>query len=87
MFNFHSVKQQSEDTSANDLDAFIAHHQAEFGGSPLVRLKTDSLFEARDAKGLTYEDLSILAAIYSCVGDKRGPVLITQDMPSAGSWL
>lgn len=56
-------------------DGFIARH----GGDPLVRLKTSFVFEARDGKGISARELPILAAIYSIIGNKQGPVLITQD--------
>jgi hypothetical protein len=49
------------------------------GTDVVVRLKTQLVFEARDGKGITPRELYVLAAIYSVIGRKQGPVLITQD--------
>jgi hypothetical protein len=48
------------------------------GKDALVRLRTDLVFDARDGNGITPRELSVLAAIYSVIGRKPDPVLITQ---------
>lgn len=55
-------------------DKFVARH----GPQPTVRLKSQLVFEARDGKGITPGELGVLAGIYSVIGNKRRPVLITQ---------
>lgn len=62
------------DTLNTFCEGFIARH----GATPEVRLKTGLVFEARDGKGISARELSVLAAIYSIIGNKPGPVLITQ---------
>lgn len=49
------------------------------GPDPLVRLKTSLVFEARIGTGIKPSELAIIAAIFSVVGNKQGPVRITQD--------
>src|SRR5262245_41152164 len=51
-----------------------------FGADAEVRLRSGFIFEARDGKGMTPCELFILAAIYSCIGSKREPVRITQNV-------
>lgn len=63
---------------SDELSIFCSKFVDRHGAEPLVRLKTQFVFEARDGKGLSPRELSILAAIYSVVGRKHGPVLITQ---------
>jgi hypothetical protein len=53
--------------------------ERQHGKDPLVRLKAKLVFEARDRTGVTSGELAILAAIFSVVGKKKYPVLITQD--------
>ena len=48
------------------------------GRDPLVRLKSELVLEARDGTGIRPDELAVLASIFSVVGDKPGPVLITQ---------
>jgi len=73
----------------HSIDARLAEHDAlkEFsedfsarhGTDPLVRLKSSFIFEVRDGNGVTARELSVLAAIYSVIGNKNGPVMITQN--------
>lgn len=60
-------------------DRFLADYQAEHGRDSSVRIKRSYLFEARDGGGISYRELSVLAAILSIVGRRRKPVRITQD--------
>jgi hypothetical protein len=60
------------------LNSFCQPFVASHGADPMVRLKTGFVFEARDGKGVSARELSVLAAIYSIIGNKQGPVLITQ---------
>ncbi len=55
-------------------DAWKSRH----GADPVVRLKQQLVFEARDRKGINPRELAVLAAIYSVIGNKRRPVLITR---------
>lgn len=55
-------------------DKFVARH----GPQPLVRIKSQLVVEALDGKGITPVELGVLAGIYSVIGKKRLPVLITQ---------
>src|SRR5437867_1627238 len=43
-----------------------------------VRLRKDWLFDVRDRRGLTYREFAALVAIYSVIGNKPEPVLVTQ---------
>jgi hypothetical protein len=65
--DYHSLRQFRE--------AFESRH----GTDPVVRIKRELLFEARDGKGITPRELTVLAAIYSVIGCKAGPVLITRE--------
>ena len=58
--------------------AFRDSFERRNGKDPLVRLKTELVFEARDGTGITPRELFVLAAIFSIVGKKQGPVRITQ---------
>ena len=49
------------------------------GRDPEVRLKTDLLIEARDGSGIKPHEFAVLSAIYSVIGNKEGPVRITQE--------
>jgi hypothetical protein len=69
--------------SCRALDEFISTHEKSFGKCPLVRIKTSLLFEARDQKGLQYDELCILVAIFSVIGNKGFPVRITKDVIQA----
>jgi hypothetical protein len=48
------------------------------GPDATVRIKQDLVFEARNKKGISYRDLTVLAAIFSIIGRRRHPVRITQ---------
>jgi hypothetical protein len=61
------------------LAIFRQDYEQRHGSDALVRLKTDLVFEARDGVGIIPRELWVLAAIYSIIGRKQGPVLITQD--------
>lgn len=47
--------------------------------SPSVRIRTNYLWEARKGTGVTYREFAVLCAVYSVIGDKKGPVRITRD--------
>jgi hypothetical protein len=57
---------------------FYDRFQTQNGTDALVRLRRDLVFEARDGKGITPRELAVLAAIYSVIGKKSGPVRITR---------
>jgi hypothetical protein len=61
------------------LSNFYGNFQQRHGDDAMVRLKTSLVFEARDGKGITPRELCVLAAIYSVIGRKQGPVLISQN--------
>ena len=61
------------------LDRFCRAFEQRHGRDPMVRLKSSLVFEARDGGGITPLELSVLAAIFSVVGRKHGPVLVTLD--------
>ena len=65
--------------SLGPLDLFLKQYQAEHGRDPLVRIKRTHLFEARDGGGISYRELSVLAAIFSILGRRRVPVRITRE--------
>lgn len=60
-------------------DQFLSQYHAEHGRDPSVRIKDTYVFEARDGRGISYRELSVLAAIYSIVGHRREPVRITRE--------
>ncbi|HZQ45919.1 MAG TPA: hypothetical protein VFC07_02810 [Verrucomicrobiae bacterium] len=62
-----------------ELSQFKHSFASRHGPDPLVRLKSTLVFEARDGNGVTPRELAVLAAIFSVVGKKQGPVLITQN--------
>ncbi len=57
---------------------FIKEFEKRHGTDARVRIRTDWLFEVRDHKGMSYPELTVLAAIYSKIGAARGPVRILQ---------
>jgi hypothetical protein len=57
---------------------FCRKFQERNGRDAIVRLKKSFVFDARDGKGITPRQLFVLAAIYSVIGRKRGPVRITK---------
>ena len=62
----------------DDLMRFVNKHGDLYGASPLVRVRHDLFFEARDGKGVSYPEFTVLAAIYSVIGDKKSPPRICQ---------
>ena len=65
------------------LSAFRNAFQTNHGNDVQVRLKTGLVFEARDDEGISYRELSILSAVYSCIGANDKPVRITKDTVQA----
>ena len=63
----------------DDLMRFVNKYGDLYGASPLVRVRHDLFSEARDGKGVTYREFTVLAAIYSVIGDKKSAPLICQD--------
>ena len=61
------------------IHGFHEEFERRYGPEPLVRLRTDLVFEARYGRGITPEELAVLAGIYSVIGNKRTPVHITQN--------
>jgi hypothetical protein len=57
---------------------FVSDFESRNGLDPLVRMRTDFLFEARNHRGMTAQEFSVLAGLYSVIGDKQVPVLIAQ---------
>src|SRR5262249_31956821 len=61
----------------------LAHFRCEFerkhGPDAKVRLAIRFVFEARDNKGMSYQELAVLAAIYSKIGAAKGPLGITRE--------
>ncbi len=53
------------------LEAYISEFEKRHGRDALLRIKKGWVFDARDGKGLSYRELSVLCAIYSVIGDKE----------------
>ena len=53
------------------MEEYIFHFENRYGRDALVRIKADWAFAARDGRGLTYREFSVLCAIYSAIGDKE----------------
>ena len=62
-----------------ELQNFTNAFQKRHGSDTLVRLKSSLVLEAHAGKGITLSEVSVLAAIYSVIGRKQGPVRITQN--------
>jgi hypothetical protein len=60
------------------LSDFRDQFHAKHGNDVLVRIKKGLVFEARDDEGISYRELSILCAVYSCIGAAEKPVRITK---------
>ena len=60
--------------SHTQLSGFVRDFEKRHGTDARVRIRTDWFFEVRDNKGMSYPELAVLAAIYSKIGDARGPV-------------
>lgn len=61
------------------LTGFRRDFERKHGTDAQVRLATNLVFEARDGKGMSYQELAVLAAIYSKIGAARGPVRIIRE--------
>jgi hypothetical protein len=61
------------------LESFRHSFEQCHGPDVLVRIRAGLVWEARGGVGITPRELWVLAAIYSVIGRKPGPVLITQD--------
>jgi hypothetical protein len=51
-----------------ELSEFRNQFQTRHGNDVLVRIRKGLVFEARDNEGISYRELSILSAVYSCIG-------------------
>ncbi|HVY70251.1 MAG TPA: hypothetical protein VHH73_10010 [Verrucomicrobiae bacterium] len=60
------------------LEAFIVEYQRKHGRDAHVRIRADLFWDVKDKRGLTEREFCVLCAIYSVIGDKKGPVRITQ---------
>jgi hypothetical protein len=58
---------------------FIKEFERRHGTDARVRIRTDWVFEVRNNEGMSYQELAVLAAIYSKIGASRQPVRITRD--------
>jgi hypothetical protein len=61
------------------LAEFADQWEQRHGPDAKVRIVIDWVFEALEGTGISYEELAVLAAIYSKIGSKQGPVRITRD--------
>jgi hypothetical protein len=61
------------------LSRFIKEFETRYGTDARVRIRADWVFEVRDGKGMSYQELAVLAAIYSKIGASRRPVRILRD--------
>ena len=61
-----------------ELSEFRNQFHTRHGNDVLVRIKKGLVFEARDNEGISYRELSILCAVYSCIGANEKPVRITK---------
>lgn len=57
-----------------ELASFLASYK--HGNDAQFRIRAEFVFEVRDGTGLSYRHFSILAALYSVIGDSYRPVLI-----------
>ena len=57
---------ESHDSLVSHVSKFESRH----GRDPTVRIRTEWLFDVRDARGLTYREFSVLCAIFSVIGKK-----------------
>ena len=73
----------------NDICGMVANHarlagfrhefERKHGADAQVRLATNFVYEARDSKGMSYQELAVLAAIYSKIGAAKRAVRITRE--------
>jgi hypothetical protein len=76
-----NVTMRNQDRSIEQYHALrnFAHSvSAKFGDLPTVRIRTDIFWDA-DCGRITYPQFSVLAAIYSVIGNQPGAVRITRD--------
>ena len=69
--------------TAESVSSFIATFERVNGRSPTVRIRNDLLWDCVHGS-MTYRDFSVLCAIYSVIGAKEYPVIITRDRIIAG---
>jgi hypothetical protein len=62
-----------------ELSSFRNQFQGRHGNDVQVRIRKGLVFEARDEEGISYRELAILCAVYSCIGAAVHPVRITKD--------
>ena len=60
-----------------EFEDFRTEFESKYGRDCLVRLRRDLVFEARDGRGMNYQELAVFAAILSVLGIRRTPVRIT----------
>jgi hypothetical protein len=65
--------------SHHRLAEFVRKFERKHGADAQVRLATKFVFEAREGKGMSYQELAVLAAIYSKIGVGKRPVRITRE--------
>jgi len=53
------------------MEEYVLHFETRYGRDALVRIKADWAFAARNSRGLTYREFSVLCAIYSAIGNKK----------------
>jgi hypothetical protein len=58
---------------------FVRELEGKHGKDTQVRLAQKFVFEARDNKGMSYQELAVLAGIYGKIGAAKGPVRITRE--------
>jgi hypothetical protein len=61
------------------LSQFISQWEHRYGPDARVRLPVDWVQEALFGEGISYDQLAVIAAIYSKIGSKEGPVRITRE--------
>jgi len=69
----HPLKQ------SETLLTFKTQFEAKHGRDVEARIATRLVFEVRDKAGMSYRELAVLCAIYSCIGAKSYPVRITRE--------
>jgi hypothetical protein len=63
----------------SDLADFAREWERRHGPDARVRIVIDWVFDALERTGISYDELAVVAAIYSKIGSKQRPVLITRD--------
>ena len=59
--------------------SFVDNFERKYGTDARLRIVRDWLLEALNGDGMAYDEFAVLVAIYSKIGQKRGPVRISQD--------